>query len=222
MVNYIRSLPAPPSLAIQKQLRGGKCTEQDVINALDAVFKGKCYICEQKDLTAINVEHLISHRNDINLKFDWNNLFLSCVHCNNIKHIHYDDILDCTNTAVNVDEVLKMQFDSVGNNKVTCTPLGADPSIIKTAELLNKVYAGETAEKKLEAGNIKKKINEEIMSFRKTLVDFYDEHTTAPEKSIYKQNIEGKLLNSSKFASFKRWIVRAIPTCQTDFIWPNP
>jgi hypothetical protein len=38
----------------------------------------KCYICEDKDITTLNVEHRIPHKNDKKLKYDWNNLFLSC------------------------------------------------------------------------------------------------------------------------------------------------
>ena len=46
---------------------------------------GKCYICENDNATTLNVEHRISHRGDDRIKYDWNNLFLSCGHCNNIK-----------------------------------------------------------------------------------------------------------------------------------------
>ena len=42
----------------------------------------KCYICEDKT-TDINVEHIVPHRSDVALRYDWNNLFLACGHCNN-------------------------------------------------------------------------------------------------------------------------------------------
>jgi HNH endonuclease len=40
-----------------------------------------------------NVEHLIPHKGDIDLKFDWGNLCLVCYHCNNLKSSIYNDIL---------------------------------------------------------------------------------------------------------------------------------
>ena len=38
------------------------------------------------------------------LKFGWDNLFLACAHCNNIKSDNYEHILDCT--KVDVDELI--------------------------------------------------------------------------------------------------------------------
>jgi len=40
------------------------------------------------------------------LKFDWNNLFWSCYHCNNIKSIKYNDILNCTIISDDVENAL--------------------------------------------------------------------------------------------------------------------
>ena len=60
------------------------------------MFHGKCYICENKQITFYQIEHLIPHRGDIDLKYDWNNLFLVCAHCNNTKRDKFEPVLDCT------------------------------------------------------------------------------------------------------------------------------
>ena len=56
-------------------------------------------ICELKNLQDPQVEHLLPHKNGKypERKFDWNNLFWSCSHCNGIKNQKkYDDgIIDC-------------------------------------------------------------------------------------------------------------------------------
>ena len=40
----------------------------------------KCYICEEKEPTGLQVEHRIAHKGDEALKYDWSNLLLSCYH----------------------------------------------------------------------------------------------------------------------------------------------
>lgn len=47
----------------------------EVNAALKEMFHGKCYICESKDITSYQIEHLYSYHKELNLKYDWNNLF---------------------------------------------------------------------------------------------------------------------------------------------------
>lgn len=47
----------------------------EVNAALKELFHGKCYICENKQITSYNIEHLIPHHENPDLKYDWNNLF---------------------------------------------------------------------------------------------------------------------------------------------------
>lgn len=80
---------------------GSPYNTENVNKALKEVFHGKCYICENKEATSYQIEHLIPHRNkNVELKYDWNNLFWSCAHCNNIKSDKYELILDCTQEEV--------------------------------------------------------------------------------------------------------------------------
>ena len=44
--------------------------------------------------TSNQIEHLQSHRGNMDLKYDWNNLFWACAHCNNIKLDTFEPILD--------------------------------------------------------------------------------------------------------------------------------
>lgn len=99
MVKVERSMPAPESLAIEAGKANGSYKEKDVIERLEQVFNGKCYICEIKPLSDPQVEHLKPHKGGRypERKFDWDNIFLSCPHCNNIKsQDKYDDnVIDC-------------------------------------------------------------------------------------------------------------------------------
>ena len=68
MVYFQKSQPAPN---ISRNYN-----TPEVLQRLKQDFKNKCYICEQKEATNINIEHFIAHQGDDSLKYDWNNLFL--------------------------------------------------------------------------------------------------------------------------------------------------
>ena len=57
-------------------------------------------LCEDQGLTSCQIEHLKPHKSDPELKFSWDNLFLVCTHCNNIKGDKYWPIWDCTQEDV--------------------------------------------------------------------------------------------------------------------------
>ena len=61
------------------------------------------------------VEHLIPHKGNKDLEFEWNNLFLACPHCNNIKRDKYTPILDCC--KVDVDQKLRFESMDIGEQK---------------------------------------------------------------------------------------------------------
>ena len=99
MVKIERSFLAPDSLESEAKKVSGSYEQPDVVSRLRKDFHNKCYICELKNLQDPQVEHLLPHKNGKypERKFDWNNLFWSCSHCNGIKNQKkYDDgIIDC-------------------------------------------------------------------------------------------------------------------------------
>lgn len=100
MIHLTKSQPAPSCLATEKLKKSGTYRCGDVHTRLQNDFHNKCYICEEKDISSINIEHFRPHEGkNIDLKFDWNNLFFACAHCNNTKLANpkYDLILNCTN-----------------------------------------------------------------------------------------------------------------------------
>ena len=74
MFEVDRSYPDPESLALEKTKSSGKYNKPDVLYRLRDDFHNKCYLCEQKELTSINIEHFVAHRGDVDLKFNWDNL----------------------------------------------------------------------------------------------------------------------------------------------------
>lgn len=94
----------------QEKMKNGSYNTPEVNKALQELFHGKCYICENKQVTSYQIEHLVPHHNKPDLKYDWNNLFLSCAHCNNTKLDQYHPILDCTVEAAILRRLLRKEL----------------------------------------------------------------------------------------------------------------
>lgn len=211
MINIEKSYPAPSSLEIEKTKRSGKYNLQDVIDKLESDFKSKCYLCENK-ATAFEVEHLVAHENNIDLKFDWDNLFLSCRHCNNTKSNKYNNILDCTKEEV--EKLLKYKMDLFPRAKVEVTSLIDDEKVNKTSELLNICFNGSnTPTKKLDSKNLRDKILKELTDFSKLIYDYFDavDEEEIEDIEYTSKKIKRHLNNNSEFVSFKRWIIKDNP-----------
>lgn len=112
---------------------------EEVITKLNKMFFGKCYLCEKDNISDIEVEHLIPHKNNENLKYDWNNLFYSCSRCNSIKGIK-EKILDCTN--IDVSKAIELRCPSSDSDPVIVNLglFGESEEILATKELLEECY----------------------------------------------------------------------------------
>ncbi|URZ17986.1 HNH endonuclease [Clostridium felsineum] len=207
MIRIDRTIEAPKVLEEEKNKLNGSYNKKEVLDALKIVFNNKCYICENKNITSYNIEHLRPHKNvNKDLKFDWQNLFLACAHCNNIKSDNYENILDCT--KVEVDELIA--FRKIGNfsweERIEVTALKHTTEIDETVELLRNVYNGTTEMKKLECFAIKKELRDEIGRFIDAINNYKE--SDGEDKKDAKELIKKYLKSNSPFSAFKRWIVR--------------
>lgn len=196
---------AVASLEKAKKQKGSYNT-QEVNDALYEIFHGKCYLCENKETFSYQIEHLKPHQGDIDLKYDWNNLFWSCTHCNNTKLNKYDPILDCTKE--NVDECIafrKRGYFGI-EERLEFEMLDERIETRNTAELLKNVYYGETPQKKIEAKIIRKKLREELSEFKNKVREYKEaEGEDKEDLEIY---LKHQLKNSSSFTAFKRWLIK--------------
>ncbi len=215
MVFFEKSQPAPKSLA-----KGLSYNEEDVVERLCQDFKNKCYICEAKALTSINVEHLRPHEGNARLKYNWENLYFSCSHCNNTKaalerntDFKNVGILDCTCKNDCVDKCISYRVTTLYDPmrveiKNEGLPEFADDDRVEnTIKLLDAVYNGyNTKTKMIEAMNLKKQIVKELVEFCMLIEKFRQSEGVC--RSILKRKIFGALKNDSAFTAFKLWIVR--------------
>ena len=217
MVYFEKSQPAPACLEAEKAKKKGDYKCGGVLDRLNDDFKSKCYLCEQKALTSINVEHFVPHKEDKDLKFDWNNLFWSCSHCNNTKLAKYDNLLNCTDAADDVEDKLAYSFEPLSVSKVQIGALDNSVKTKNTKDLLLAIYNGATKLKKMESANLRKMILEEIQIFQELLLDYFDDGNSEERLKRYAEKIRGHLDRGSRFTSFKRQIVVTNARFKTEF-----
>lgn len=180
---------------------------EKIISILQKDFYNKCYLCEEKNPTAINVEHFRSCKNNDYLKYNWDNLFYACAHCNRIKGSQCDHIIDCTKD--DPEKYIHIIFDSYPKHYVQVKDDRSYSSEnSETRELLDKIYNGAgTAISEFEARNLKSKISEEIKEFTEYIENYFNESDNKL-RTLYWERIKKMLSRESSFAGFKRSIVR--------------
>jgi hypothetical protein len=213
---FEKSQPAPECLAQEKGKKSGDYKCGDVLPRLKADFRNKCYICETQP-TAINVEHFRPHKGDRDLMFDWNNLFWSCAHCNNIKGDQYADLLNCTNPGDRIEGKLKYSCKPFPHEMVSIEALDQDANTESTKALILAVFNGTTDLKQLEAANLRDQLLKEIRDFQNYLYDYFDPTCTSKEKDYLYRKIKSHLNEASSFTSFKRWIIRENDRLKQEF-----
>ena len=195
---------------LQKAYKSGGTYNTDSVNAaLKEMFHGKCYICENKAITSYQIEHLIPHRENKELKYDWQNLFWSCcdIARQTRKLAKYEPILDCTKE--NVERLIAFRKKGYFGTDETLefVSLVEDSEAVKnTVSLLKDAYYGTTPQKKIEARIIRKTLRKELAEF-KEYVREYQEAEDEEEKEDAEILIRKVLKDSSAFTAFKRWLI---------------
>ena len=209
MVRLSKS-PLPPGVTIDTE---DDYRKGDVLSILAKDCHEKCYICEDKP-TKINIEHIVSHRSDPLLKFNWDNLFLACGHCNSIKHTKYDDIIDPTKCEPEEHIALSVEITDNFIEYVNVEALSTDIQTTQTAELLNLVYnEGSTDIQKIECSNLR---NSHLVPNIRLFYQFIQDHKKEPELGYF-EKIRKEIDRSSAFAAFKRKIIRDDPELSITF-----
>ena len=190
------------------KVRNWDYNTREVNSALQEIFFGKCYICENKDVTSYQIEHLVSHRGDVELKYDWNNMFLSCAHCNNTKLGKYDQILDCS--VEDVDEMIAFRKRGYfgTQEELEFVPLYTEnEKVVNTVKLLKDVYYGISPQKEMEAKIIRRKLRKELSEFKEYIREYSEAEDENEKEDLFYQ-IKKELRPSSAFTAFKRWLIK--------------
>lgn len=205
MVKVERSYPAPESLAIEAAKKNGSYNEKDVVERLKSDFNDKCYICEIKGLQDPEVEHRLPHKNGKypERKFDWDNLFLTCGHCNKIKNNgKYDEgIIDCCKQ----DPEALLKFSFVGDDVDISAIDVDDTQSVLTATLIHETFNLRNTGIRIAACDTR------MDELRKAMIVLHRElenYQRKPDSERNRRMMKVLLSRSSAFAAFKRGYVR--------------
>lgn len=205
MVKIVRSFPAPVSLQEEAKKKGGSYEKNDVVEQLKKDFHNKCYICEMDKLQDPQVEHLLPHKNGkyLDRKFDWNNLFWACGHCNNVKNQNkYDEgIIDCCKT--DPEEVISFQLEN--ENVHIFARDEKDKNSLLTAELVTEVFSLRNTSMRVYKSEMRFEALTEEMN---KLYDSIEEFQNNLDSRVAKRKIKALLRKESRFAAFKREYIR--------------
>ena len=203
MVKIERTKTPPASLAIQKQKPNGSYAQQDVIDQLFIDFHEKCYLCEQNELQSIEVEHLLPHHNgkELDRKFDWNNLFLSCSHCNSVKNRgkYETNVVNCC-----TDDPETLIHQELYEGKVCVTAVVDTPEAKTTASLVEDCFELRNQAIREKECQVKVRALQSTMNLLYKELNKYQIGKT--ERSL--RTLRGMLNRKYKFSGFTRTYVR--------------
>lgn len=205
MVKVVRSFPAPKSLVEEAKKVNGKYDKSDVIERLKRDFHNKCYICEMKELQDPNVEHLLPHKNGkyLERKFDWENLFWSCGHCNGIKNSSKYDagIIDCCRQDPEQYLTFRLRNDSV-----IIDVKKSEAEIYKrTSTLITETFSLQNTGMRTYTSDERLRLLQKEMNI---LYKQLEKLHNNPNSKIIMQTICSLLKRESAFAAFKRYYMR--------------
>lgn len=196
MIKVRKSTVIPPSLLEPA------CNDhngQDVQAALLVDSDRKCYICEQYVNKTFQVEHHKGQAQFPDLKYDWTNLFMSCVYCNGRKSGGYDLL----NPIENKIEDLIIHRLTLSKKSVLFTGDPLNPQTSSTISLLKKLFNGKNDLRDVKCKELYEYLQREYVKFLEFLVDYKTESTESN-----KQKIIDSLLVTKEFLAFKYWIIK--------------
>lgn len=175
--------------------------EGPVYEQIKADFREKCYLCEDDEATSIQMEHFEPHKGDRDKKYDWNNLFYSCGHCNNLKGDRYWPLLNCTKEEDFIWESVELRFSDFPKAKIEVIPharSGKEVECENTCKLLKSTLNGEntTAIKKDEAAKLRRK-----------MLRVHRELSRAVSASDL-ERVQELISDEAPFAGMQRWTLK--------------
>lgn len=165
-------------------------------------FHGKCYLCEDNEVTAIQIDHLEPHRGDRDKKYDWRNLFFSCAHCNNLKGDRYWPLLNCTDPGHQVwrsiELVVTKDFPKVSVDVIGHPSPGQHEACDNTRQLLDAALSNNatTQFKREEAAILRKKMLRASDALNQAVIADDEEA------------IQRVIANDAPFAGLCRWTLK--------------
>lgn len=216
MIRIYRSPDPPKSLEKEIKKKNGSYRKQDVHDKLKENFHNKCYICETKPMLSRDIDHLKPHLNakfgseNWEIKFAWDNLFLSCHHCNMLKS-DKENILNCCER--DPEQAL---YQKVDGGDVSVSPIDPnDQSAAATAQLIQEAFmATKPPARKLDAADRRGLLHEELMHLLETLDQYKKCRRKSKKKAELFETLRQMVQLDQAYAGFLRTEIREIQKLQ--------
>lgn len=202
MFNVVRDIEAPECLSRKIY------NDASVVKALEEIFYGKCYLCEQDELSDAEIEHFIPHGSVDELKYKWENLFLSCSRCNNIKSDSHLNLLDCSDESVSVfEEIIHLAGNcSSGVIDIRVAKENPGEKALNTAALLNECFnSSNTGLRKISKESLMEKLQGEFFYYMSYRMQLVDKRSSSEVIQNAKNKLKPMCRVSYPFSAFWRW-----------------
>ncbi|WP_429101894.1 HNH endonuclease [Aeromonas veronii] len=202
MFNVTRPKKGPSCL-----LTGTEYNQPEVVEELKKIFHGKCYICERNEIQDVEIEHFIPQDHGGG-RMDWRNLFYSCSRCNGIKRNGHLNLLDCTDSNLNVSREIRIKIYPTPDSDVCVEPALNPPrqETINTVALLKLCYNyTNTALRGVSREALIEQIFDYMCIFINARRDLKDPSAGRTVKQNALETIEAMLNSSHPFSAFWRW-----------------
>ncbi|WP_367599277.1 HNH endonuclease [Pseudomonas fulva] len=180
-----------------------------IVQELERIFHGKCYLCEQAQLSDPEIEHFKPHLNDKALKNDWNNLYYSCSRCNSIKGATHVDLLDCCNPNVDVFKSIKIVLPTIPDDDIIVTPSNhLNKNEVNTASLVSLCYNDrKTGLRGITRSSLMEKLQAEYLHIAILTHTILNKKSTPTKITEAKESIEVMLQDDYPFSAVWKWYV---------------
>lgn len=210
MFNIFRPAVGPASLS-----RRNNYKSHDVIQALQAMFNGKCYLCEQSPLSDPEVEHFVPHGDDPALMYGWSNLYYACRRCNGIKSNKHRNLLDCTDPNIDVFSEVIHYAGNAAVGEVEIRASSSNPSVqtVNTVNLLKKCFNEEsTGLKAVSKESLLERLLEDYNEFMVHRNFLVNRRSTLNDIQNAKENLKVMCTIEYPFSVFWKWHILKDPT----------
>lgn len=204
MFNTVRIPDAPDCLNAERY------NTKEVVEILEPMFLGKCYLCEQDELSDPEIEHFDPHEGDVTKKYDWNNLYYSCGRCNSIKSNIHRNLLDCCDPNVDVFREIQCLLPSTPDSLVAVVALNRpdDEKTKNTVRLIERCYNEKnTPLRGITRSVLMEKLFEHYTDFLTYRLTIRDKRSTDDERQYAIDRMKSMLSDRFPFAVFWKWHV---------------
>jgi hypothetical protein len=193
MINVVRDVPAPVSLSAQKSYRN-----KEVLDALHAVFLGKCYLTEMvfTSRDEMQIDHFVPQNENPSLIYEWSNLYAAWHRANltRDRKTRPGGYLDPCNPTHDVEQdvIYVLQF---GGKALFKAKEQSNIKAVNTANLLTKLHE-----------ELQPAIKERHHQVQNTLIGWYHarEQKNMREEYRYESLLRKLLSRDSQFTMLMR------------------